>query len=449
MATDINKLALWFLGALLMGYAFLSKGFAYIGVPPLFIGEIALAVILAATLVGGLNLRIFRAPLCWILVIFLMWQVAMVITGPPAKIMVILRDSVIWGYAIFAFLTAGLLLRTQSIGKAVQWYGWWFPWFIVWSPIGYFLFVRITGNAPVLSEVRTDVGLLFLKPGDLGVHLAGAAAFLALGLHRTFPARSLKLLNYKELFWWCALAAGVIAMGSRNRGGLLSVVVAVTIVFLLRPNNRLRNFILPAALVGLMFVAFDVRIPIGGEREISVQQIASNIESIFVGTERRELSETSSWRIKWWKQILDDTVYGENFWTGMGYGTDIASRHGFADQTGNRSPHNGHLTLLARSGVPGLALWLILIGALYLSLFRCFLQAQHDGNKVRADLNIWLMAYFSAFFINTSVDVYLEGPQGGIWFWSVVGFALAFIYSQELHTKRRVESAAANYSVRQ
>jgi hypothetical protein len=51
--------------------------------------------------------------------------------------------------------------------------------------------------------------------------------------------------------------------------------------------------------------------------------------------------------------------------------------------------------------------------------------AQRSGDMFIASVGVWLLAIWLAMMTNTSFDVYLEGPQGGIWFWSVVGFALA------------------------
>ena len=36
----------------------------------------------------------------------------------------------------------------------------------------------------------------------------------------------------------------------------------------------------------------------------------------------------------------------------------------------------------------------------------------------------WLLAYWVAMMIATSFDPYLEGPQGGIWYWVVIGAGL-------------------------
>lgn len=438
----ISKLNLTMLGLLLVGYAFLNKGFAYVGVAPLFIGEITLVVLLVCALVSRSDLRFFRSPIAVATVCFVLWQIGIVAFGPRYPLVDTLRDSVIWGYSIFAFLTAALLLRTGSIEKSVEWYGRLMPWFVVWAPIGYLIMVLIsTVDLPTFPG--TEVPIFVLKPGDLGVHIAGAAAFLALGLHRRFPLRSGKSVVYKEMFWWCAVAAGVLEIGSRNRGGLLSVLMALAAVTVLRPNNRLKNFLIPGLIIVSVFVAFDVRVPIGGNREISVTQITENIASIFVGSKEAALSGTEEWRMEWWESIIEDTLLGEQFWFGRGYGVNLAEVDGFADATENRSPHNGHLTILARSGTPGFVLWIVLIATLYMTLIKSYLVSLNNRQVVLGNINLWVIGYLTAFFVNSSVDVFLEGPQGGIWFWSLVGFAIALTYAQQTRTQRTTRTAPA------
>jgi hypothetical protein len=38
--------------------------------------------------------------------------------------------------------------------------------------------------------------------------------------------------------------------------------------------------------------------------------------------------------------------------------------------------------------------------------------------------------------INMAFDVYLEGPQGGIWFWSVLGLGVAALTIQDRQRRR-------------
>ena len=44
--------------------------------------------------------------------------------------------------------------------------------------------------------------------------------------------------------------------------------------------------------------------------------------------------------------------------------------------------------------------------------------------------NLWILAYWTALLVNGSFDVYLEGPQGGIWFWCIFGLGIAAVEAQ-------------------
>ena len=99
-----------------------------------------------------------------------------------------------------------------------------------------------------------------------------------------------------------------------------------------------------------------------------------------------------------------------------------------------RSPHNGHLTVLARAGIPGLVLWILMHVAVGLALLHAHFHAQAAGREADARLYLWLLAYLTAFVVNASFDVFLEGPQGGIWFWSLIGVGIAAIERERRET---------------
>jgi hypothetical protein len=46
-------------------------------------------------------------------------------------------------------------------------------------------------------------------------------------------------------------------------------------------------------------------------------------------------------------------------------------------------------------------------------------------------MDAWIFIYWLAMIVNASFDPYLEGPQGGIWFWSVFGLGIYCIRRQE------------------
>lgn len=90
-----------------------------------------------------------------------------------------------------------------------------------------------------------------------------------------------------------------------------------------------------------------------------------------------------------------------------------------------RSPHNSHLTILARAGVPGLALWVTTHIAWAVWVLRCQRQSQRNGHLRWSGLCVFLLAFWLAALVNTSFDVYLESPMGAVWFWTVFGVGLA------------------------
>ena len=131
---------------------------------------------------------------------------------------------------------------------------------------------------------------------------------------------------------------------------------------------------------------------------------------------------TIGWRLNWWKKIVGYTIGGPYLLTGKGFGINLADADGFQPQKnhGLRDPHNVFMTFLARSGVPGLVLFVILAGTVLVSLFITWRRSDENDRKVAA----WLLTYLTAILVNACFDVYIENPMGGVWFWSLLGAAI-------------------------
>ena len=110
-----------------------------------------------------------------------------------------------------------------------------------------------------------------------------------------------------------------------------------------------------------------------------------------------------------------------------------------------RSPHSAHLTMLARAGVPGLALWLLTLACWGTVVLTNMVRARLRGDDAWASFFLLIFCYACGFLIDASVDVTLEGPMAGIWFWCVfgVGTGASMIYRSEL-----VRSGALNNPLR-
>jgi hypothetical protein len=172
-------------------------------------------------------------------------------------------------------------------------------------------------------------------------------------------------------------------------------------------------------------------------RPATLQQVIDNILSVFGSSSDQGLEGTKQFRLAWWGTIVDYTVFGDYFWSGKGFGVNLADDDGFQSTVDHslRAPHNSHITVLARMGVPGFLLWLLIQAAFGIGLLRAIRSYRGVGDGKLAAISEWLLVYWVAMMVDTSFDPYLEGPQGGIWFWTVIGLGLAVM---SLSSRRRV-----------
>jgi O-antigen ligase len=245
------------------------------------------------------------------------------------------------------------------------------------------------------------------------VHLGAIWAFFACGLAASSKWISLPLI----------IGAGI--TGSAGRGGFLGFLAAIIVtVCILRQFKRLLPIAVSVIVALILAIAVDPHLSIpGSDRELSSRQFISNLLSIG-GDAEGSLEATKGWRLAWWNKIIDYTVYGPYFWMGKGYGINLADSDGF--QTNGethdlRSPHNSHLTLLARSGVPGVLLWSIVQLIWFLQICKDVAYARRRGLRHWVSLFVFLIAYWTAYMVSAAFDVMFEGPASGIPFWTLVG----------------------------
>jgi len=426
----VERLFFRLLCVVLVGYALLGRTFAGLGVPPVYVGEVVLGVGLLGV-VAGRHFRLVRTPSVYLLLAFMCWGTARTIPYLGAYGLDALRDAVLWGYGAFALLLAPLLVRRELVERIPALYARVLPWIIVFAPA----WVVVSQWTGLQGIPGTAMGAP--KAGDAAVHLGGAAGFILAGLWARRD--SVRGVHWpREWAAWLALVLGLVAMGSLTRGGLLAAMVAMLTVLILLPSKAGGKLFLAGAtavLLATVWLAWGVSLPGRESRAISPEQIARNLGSIGGGS-RHELEGTRTWRILWWNSILDYTVHGQYFWTGKGFGVNLTYDDGIVRDPDDpsRSPHNGHLTVLARTGVPGLVLWTLLQLGFAASMLAGLVRSRRAGQNTRASLFVWILAYWLALLVNASFDVYLEGPQGGIWFWCVFACGLALIASQGRQT---------------
>jgi hypothetical protein len=411
-----------FLAALtlvLVAYAFMGRGAAYIGVAPLYISEVLLFLALVALVLNIRGLRLGFVE--WLLIAFIGWGAVRTIPFLSSYGLDALRDGVVWAYALFALAVAAAI-RVRDYAVVLTWYRRFLPAFVVAMPliaVGTKLFDPYIPKWP--DTPGGGVGIIFFNNGHAGVHMAGIAAFVLLGLYGV--DRSRRIL---EPIVWAVWLLGVAIVGSLNRGSLLAASMGGLAVAFVRSRTRLMSVVLMAPLILSTVAIINPVIDLGTARKVSFDQLFQNVTSVFSKSANDNLEGTTEWRLAWWQTIFDYTLDGPYFWDGKGYGINLADDDGFqVNLDGSlRAPHNGHIGILARSGAPGLLLWILLPGAFALGLIRAAIGAHRAGRDHWVAIHAWLFVYWIAAMVNMSFDPYLEGPHGGIWFWALFGLGL-------------------------
>lgn len=401
----------------LIGYAALNRGFAYVGAGGIFVGELVLALAAVTFLIRLPRMRFGPGEVAVLL--FMGWGAATTLPYIGTYGLDAFRDAVAWGYALIA-LAISVSLTPAAMAAGIRVYRRLALPIVVWLPIAAVTTIVLGDSIP--RAPGGDVPIIAFKGGDAGVHLAGVAAFVLTGLYggRRFGVDRAVLL-------WPAWLVTFGLVGAVNRGGMVAAsMAAFSLVFIRRLNQWVVAVSVAVVIAAGAWLA-NPQVDLGIQRQLSFQQIVENATSIFIDRPSAQTQATKAWRIQWWESIVDYTVGGPQFWTGKGYGVNLADSDGFQVEADGslRSPHSAHLEILARSGVPGLVLWILLNAAVGTALLRAGRAADRTGRTWWAAVTAWIAVYWLAALVTMSVDVYLAGPMGGIWFWTIVGAAFA------------------------
>jgi hypothetical protein len=449
------------LAAILAGYMFMGRGFAHIGIGPVYIGELVLllGVLAACAFLVRRGIQIRWGWTVSFLVLFMILGAARTIPYLGTYGLDALRDGALWGYATFA-LVIYLVANPAWIAAAIRLYGWVVPAFAVWLPISWAIFVA--------SQVGVDYQtpgsnhpLVYFKAGDMAVHATAAIAFIVLAPSSVATIRAF----LARLFVAVPLTWAIFLTGAASRGALLAAAVGLGLTVLATTRRVNWAPVAAAALIVVIWMnASSFVFPISPSpspsptasesprptesesesesaspspspfptptskpgREPTARQWFENFLSIFGASSAGGLEGTRAFRLAWWSAIVDYTVFGPYFWAGKGFGVNLADDDGFQPTLDHslRAPHNTTMTVLARMGVPGLTLWLFLQGAFAIGVLRAIRAHRRANEWMIAGLGAWVLIIWAAMMVDTSFDPYLEGPQGGIWFWAIVGLGL-------------------------
>ncbi len=383
-------------------YAYFNKGIAYS-----YLAEILLVIGVVILLKDIRKIEIVWDKSMKLLVLFLAVTLLFIARGlGKYPFMEIIRDSFMLNYAVFALI---LLLFKDNINyfkEGLFRVYKWFPLiavcsFLSLSYIPFFQEFRVFGN----------FHLLLYKFGDMGVHLLIATLFMLNGY--------IKMSKRQTIVNTVLIIYLFLVIAAYSRSGMLAYVLGVGLFFLYTKNIQLKAFMLqylrflPLLLIVAVALYASTRLEENFQgRKVGLSQLQENVVSIFSSDGEGTLNDNKVWRLAWWGKIIQDSFSGSNFFVGRGLGMSMAAVDDIEqDEDGLRSPHNFHLNIMARYGVPFFLLWMYWM---YLIVIRI-------RQKNISQYSFTLVTILFVFIVNASFDVYLEGPMGAFPFWTFIG----------------------------
>lgn len=406
------------LALVLLGYGLDGRGFAYIGYPPLFIGELTVAAGLVL-LVRARSWKLLGHSTALVLLIpLLAWGVVRTLPFVRTIGFDAIRDLAVLGYSACAVVVAVMLLDRPAHLRALL--GWYRRYILILLPAIPVVTVIYRMMWPQIPRWPwAEVPIVHQKEGDVLVQLAGILAFWTAGL-----------AGRVRWGWLVLLTASCALMGGIDRAGLIGFTAVLCLCIVVGGANRAgwRVLAVLAVCVALMGITgFRMEVPGGKGREISFDQFVLNVRGVLGDAGTEGMDSTKEWRLDWWTDIAKYTLDGPYFWRGKGFGVNLADDDGYQVlRDGSlRNPHNVHMNVLARAGVPGLALWVAVQGAWIAAVVRGYGRASRNGHRRWQGLFFFVGCFWLACMINASFDVFLEGPMGALWFWTIFGIGVA------------------------
>lgn len=428
----------------LVGYALLGKGFAY-----WFLGEMILVVGLFVFVQSQRIMLVFSDSVLLLWGIFALWGFCRTVPFISTYGFDTLRDAVTWGYGLFALLIVAFLNNSNQISRALNTYRKFLRWYLPVLPVAVILSTVLRDKQPTLPW-GTDIPFVLVRPGEAAVHLAAAALFLLIFplRRKSSEAKQISIPGTIALAGWLLTACFILLW---SRAGMVALLVPMIVASAIETRKigwKLATLAVAGLLLGLLALEANPFIIHAKGMEVTPDNVSKLVSSIAGGDAAPGHEGTKEFRLVWWKHIVDYTVFGPYRWTGKGFGINLALSDGppgmTPEESGLRSPHNGNMTVLARMGVPGLAIWVALNVAFVFRLFNAYLRARRARLRFWSGVNLWILSYWLAAFINMSFDVYLEGPQGGIWFWSIIGLGVAAVRVQAFEARSRSAKGVGN-----
>lgn len=321
----------------------------------------------------------------------------------------VIRDSFAIEYALFAIVLYFFKEERDFIWENLIKIYQWAPLILL---INFLLFYYVVLYLPPI-EIFGGQPLFLYKNGDKSLHLLISTILMILFTDKY--SRGWLILNT------VLILINLLILLAFTRSGSVAYLAGIFCFFFFSKTSLITDGLrkvlkfIPLLLI-IVFGVFAA-IEIDGDaqgRTISLSQITDNFSSIVSSDIDGSLTDNKVWRLVWWAKLLNESFTLEHFFIGKGLGMSLAGNDLTSVDENLRSPHNFHLTIIARFGYIIFFIWLYWLWLLFKPLFTKKLSGKTLG----------LTSILLAYIINGSFDVFFEGPMGAFPFWTLVGLLL-------------------------
>lgn len=400
-----NRLYLHFYFGVMFFYLLFNKGVAYT-----FLAEIVLVI---GVLMIFLQRKQFEFyinkkyslifSLCFVAIFYILFGIF------KYNFINVIRDSFAIEYALFAIVLYFFREERDFIWEKLIKIYQWAPLILLFN---FLLFYYVVLYLPPI-EIFGGQPLFLYKNGDKSLHLLISTILMILFTDKY--SRGWLILNT------VLILINLLILLAFTRSGSVAYLAGIFCFFFFSKTSLITDGLRKVLkfIPLLLIVVFGVfaAIEIDGDaqgRTISLSQITDNFSSIVSSDIDGSLTDNKVWRLVWWAKLLNESFTLEHFFIGKGLGMSLAGNDLTSVDENLRSPHNFHLTIIARFGYIIFFIWLYWLWLLFKPLFTKKLSGKTLG------LTCILLAYI----INGSFDVFFEGPMGAFPFWTLVGLLL-------------------------
>jgi hypothetical protein len=386
----------------IMLYAFFNKGVAYS-----YLAEIFLFTGILLIFFNRKKIEIYTDNKQVILLVLILFSLIYVLISLfEYNAFNVFRDSLAFQYGWFAIIIFFLKEEREYFWETLIQIYKWIPLVLF---LNFFLFYYIFLN---LSPITVFGGqhILLYKNGDKSLQLLICTILMILFSNKY--SKNWLIVNSILIF------INLLILLAFTRSGSLAYIAGIFCFFFFSKTSlitdNLRNILKYIPLLLIIVFGVFAAIEIDGDaqgRTISLSQITDNFSSIVSSDIDGSLTDNKVWRLVWWAKLLNESFTLEHFFIGKGLGMSLAGNDLTSVDENLRSPHNFHLTIIARFGYIIFFIWIYWLYLLFKPLFKKQLSGKLLG----------LTCILLAFIINGSFDVFFEGPMGAFPFWTLVG----------------------------